>query len=214
MKKSTLLGLSFVLVATGLTALTTVSVDAHGYVKEPVSRGYQGFLDKNQLGWSAAHDKYGAVIDDPQSLEGKKGFPQAGPADGHIASADGVLGDYTLDKQTADRWTKHTVFTGKNNFSWTFTADHATTKWHYYITKNGWDQNKPLTRDELQLIDTIDHDGDVASTDKTHEVTIPTDHLGYHVVLAVWDIDDTPNAFYNVIDVNVKQGNRLTNLAQ
>lgn len=73
MKKSTLLGLSFVLVATGLTALTTVSVDAHGYVKEPASRGYQGFLDKNQLGWSAAHDKYGAVIDDPQSLEGKKG---------------------------------------------------------------------------------------------------------------------------------------------
>ena len=195
MKKSTLLGLSFVLVATGLTALTTVSVDAHGYVKEPASRGYQGFLDT-------------------QSLEGKKGFPQAGPADGHIASADGVLGDYTLDKQTADRWTKHTVFTGKNNFSWTFTADHATTKWHYYITKNGWDQNKPLTRDELQLIDTINHDGDVASTDKTHEVTIPTDHLGYHVVLAVWDIDDTPNAFYNVIDVNVKQGNRLTNLAQ
>lgn len=26
---------------------------------------------------------------------------------------------------------------------------------------------------------------------------------GYHVILAVWDVADTSNAFYNVIDVNL-----------
>lgn len=38
----------------------------------------------------------------------------------------------------------------------------------------------------------------------THKVNVPTDRSGYHVILAVWDIDDTANAFYQVIDVNLK----------
>ncbi len=29
------------------------------------------------------------------------------------------------------------------------------------------------------------------------------DRSGYHVILAVWDVADTANAFYNVIDVNL-----------
>lgn len=37
-------------------------------------------------------EKYGNVITNPQSLEARKGFPQAGPADGRIASAEGGLG--------------------------------------------------------------------------------------------------------------------------
>ena len=32
---------------------------------------------------------------------------------------------------------------------------------------------------------------------------MPTDRSGYHVILAVWDVADTANAFYNVIDVNL-----------
>lgn len=40
----------------------------------------------------------------------------------------------------------------------------------------------------------------------THKVNVPTDRSGYHVILAVWDIDDTANAFYQVIDVNLKNG--------
>lgn len=49
-------------------------VFAHGYVESPVSRGYQGSLDRNTLGWSAAFEKYGNVISNPQSLETKKAF--------------------------------------------------------------------------------------------------------------------------------------------
>ncbi|HAO29332.1 MAG TPA: chitin-binding protein, partial [Chryseobacterium indologenes] len=45
--------------------------------------------------------------------------------------------------QTADRWKKTNITTGVNSFIWKYLAYHATTKWHYYMTKQGWDPNKP-----------------------------------------------------------------------
>lgn len=71
---------------------------------------------------------------------------------------------------------------------------------HY---KKGWDPNKPLTRAELEPIGTVKHDGSAASNNLTHTINVPTDRNGYHVILAVWDVADTSNAFYNVIDVNL-----------
>lgn len=47
------------------------------------------------------------------------------------------------------------------------------------------------------------HDGSAASNNLTHTINVPTDRNGYHVILAVWDVADTSNAFYNVIDVNL-----------
>ncbi len=32
---------------------------------------------------------------------------------------------------------------------------------------------------------------------------MPANRTGYHVILAIWEVADTENAFYNVIDVNV-----------
>ncbi|MFP3600027.1 lytic polysaccharide monooxygenase, partial [Chryseobacterium sp. SIMBA_029] len=39
-----------------------------------------------------------------------------------------------------------------------------------------------------------------------HQITVPANRTGYHIILAVWDVADTTNAFYNVIDVNVTSG--------
>ncbi len=71
---------------------------------------------------------------------------------------------------------------------------------HY---QKGWDPNKPLTRAELEPIGTVKHDGSAASNNLTHTINVPTDRNGYHVILAVWDVADTSNAFYNVVDVNL-----------
>ncbi|HFK9916771.1 TPA: lytic polysaccharide monooxygenase, partial [Enterococcus faecium] len=35
-------------------------------------------------------------------------------------------------------------------------------------------------------------------------ITLPQDRKGYNVILAVWNISDTTNAFYQVIDVNIQ----------
>ncbi|EGO6697929.1 carbohydrate-binding protein [Enterococcus faecalis] len=184
----------------------STSAFAHGYVETPPARGYQGKIETGTLGWSEALKKYGNVITNPQSLEAPKGFPEQGPIDGRIASANGgsgQIGDYVLDNQSSDRWNKTNVNTGPNTFTWNYTASHKTSKWHYYMTKPNWNQNAPLSRDELELIGTVEHDGSSSSNNLSHTINIPENRVGYNVILAVWDVADTPNAFYNVIDVNV-----------
>ncbi|EPN3648879.1 MULTISPECIES: lytic polysaccharide monooxygenase [Enterococcus] len=196
------------LVITGCTIGAILSLNggnayAHGYVESPPSRGYQGQVDKDTLGWDKAIQLYGNVITNPQGLESKKGFPQAGPSDGSIASASAVSGDNILDIQNTDRWKKTNVNTGPNSFTWHYTAAHKTTKWHYYMTKQGWNPNAALSRESLELIGEVKHDGSLSTNNLTHVINIPEGRTGYHVILAVWDVEDTANAFYNVIDVNV-----------
>lgn len=198
-----------VLAVIGMLALFSTSVFAHGYVISPASRNYKGSLDKNTLGYTAAVAKYGAIINEPQSLEAPKGFPQIGsaPADGRIASANGAVGgDFTLDRQSATMWTKTDISTGMNAFVWKYTAYHSTAKWHYYITKQGWDPNQPLKRSDLELIGEVQGNGVIPKDNDPHHINIPANRSGYHVVLAVWDIFDTINAFYNAIDVNITPG--------
>lgn len=214
MKKSLFVGLGIALATTGLTALSSVDVSAHGYVKSPISRAYRGNIQKEiEHDVFGAAEKYGDAANEPQSLEAPKGFPEGGPADGMIASANGVRGT-KLDKQTADWWEKQNITTGPTQFTWHYTAAHKTAKWHYYITKNGWNPNKELTRDEFQFLGEVEGNGiEADKLPDTHTITIPDDHIGYHVILAVWDIYDTSNAFYSVIDANIQPRTLLTNLA-
>ncbi|MEK4602113.1 lytic polysaccharide monooxygenase [Bacillus sp. FSL L8-0099] len=179
------------------TTLIPQNAYAHGFVEKPGSRST---LCSPTYG--ALNVNCGSVMYEPQSLEAPKGFPQAGPVDGQIASAGGKFGGI-LDQQTADRWFKNTITGGENTFTWKFTAPHLTSKWHYYITKIGWNPNKALTRADFEPIGTVQHDGSAASNNVAHKINVPTDRSGYHVILAVWDVADTANAFYNVIDVNL-----------
>jgi chitin-binding protein len=192
----------------GLSGLTTFALvlggaafaapaNAHGYVNAPESRSIMCKLGKNT--------NCGAIVYEPQSLEYVKGFPAGGPADGQIASAGGQFGG-NLDQQSATRWSKTAITAGPLRFDWTYTAPHNTSKWHYYMTKPGWDVNAPLNRGDLELIGEVTHDGSPANTNPYHTITVPSNRTGYHVILAVWDVSNTVNAFYNVIDVNVIGG--------
>ncbi|WP_076594233.1 lytic polysaccharide monooxygenase [Chryseobacterium sp. RU33C] len=196
-----------VLLMLAMLVPSLIHLSAHGYVLSPASRGYQGSLDKATLGYSAAFGIYGSVINEPGSLEAPKGFPALGPADGKIASANGSIGgDTTLDIQTADRWKKTNISMGVNAFIWKYSAYHATAKWHYYMTKQGWNPNQPLSRQDLELIGTVAHNGTPPQDNVSHQIIVPANRTGYHIILAVWDVADTTNAFYNVIDVNVTSG--------
>lgn len=192
-------GIGACVLAAGMMAITMTpqSAYAHGFVEKPSSRA--ALCSQN---YGALNLNCGNVMYEPQSLEAPKGFPDSGPIDGKIASAGGLFGGI-LDQQTSNRWFKNTIKGGVNTFTWKYTAPHSTSKWHYYITKKGWDPNKPLTRAELEPIGTVKHDGSAASNNLTHTINVPTDRNGYHVILAVWDVADTSNAFYNVVDVNL-----------
>jgi len=179
------------------TALALANpVQAHGYVSGPYSRAAACKMGLNT--------NCGGIVYEPQSLEAPKGFPVTGPADGRIASA--ATGFTEMDQQAYGRWYKNNISTGPMTINWTYTAAHRTSQWSYYMTKQNWDPNAPLKRADLELVSTIAHDGSAANTKPAHSITVPANRSGYHVILAIWDVADTVNAFYNVIDVNVTPG--------
>ena len=168
------------------------SVEAHGYTT--ISRS---ILCKQGNNFAC-----GSIVYEPQSLEATKGFPAAGPADGSLASA-AVDRFATLDEQTAYRWVKTSVQAGPWDFTWVFTANHATTGYEYFITQPDWDPEAPLTRSQFDLIPfcTVPRGGvQPPLSGDTHACTLPP-RTGYHIILGVWTIDDTAMAFYNVMDV-------------
>ncbi|MDI9889017.1 lytic polysaccharide monooxygenase [Streptomyces sp. HNM0645] len=182
------------LTVAGATLLSTGSAGSHGYTDSPISR--QKLCANGTVG------SCGEIQWEPQSVEGPKGFPGAGPADGRIC-AGGNSRFAQLDDPRGGTWPTTRVSSGQNHtFRWQFTAMHATTDFRYYITRNGWNPGQPLTRAALdpQPFLTIPYHGRRPPGTLSHSGTLPS-KSGRHLILAVWTIADTPNAFYACSDV-------------
>ncbi|WP_025274916.1 lytic polysaccharide monooxygenase [Haloglycomyces albus] len=147
----------------------------------------------------------GSIEYEPQSVEGPKGFPEAGPEDGSIC---GVGAYPELDDPRGGNWPKNEVSAGSVDIGWNFTANHSTTKWEYYITQDNWDPTEPITRAQLESepFAVVDWDGSQPPKQYIDTVDLPAKD-GHHVILAVWEIDDTANSFYNCIDVDYNGNN-------
>ncbi|MFB7994229.1 lytic polysaccharide monooxygenase [Streptomyces sp. NPDC056002] len=185
------------LTTAGAFVLSSGGASSHGYTDLPVSR--------QKLCADGTVTGCGNIQWEPQSVEGPKGFPAAGPADGTICSAN--HGEFAaLDGAKAPdgtAWPTTKVTAGASQtFRWQFTARHSTTDFRYYITKNGWDDSKPLTRADLDTAPflTVPFSGQPPAT-LSHTGTLPSGKSGHHVILAVWTIADTANAFYACSDV-------------
>lgn len=176
----------------GLTAFSA-SASAHGYVSSPGSRAYKG----SNLGGNL-NTNVGQAQWEPQSIEA----PKNTFITGKLASA-GLTQFSLLDEQTSTRWHKSNIGTGPLSLTWTLTARHSTANWQYYMTKKGWNPNQPLDIKNFDLIGQVNDNGAIPASSVTHNITVPTDREGYNVILAVWNINDTVNAFYQAIDVNV-----------
>ncbi|MFI8289752.1 chitin-binding protein [Streptomyces sp. ms191] len=185
-------------VALGVAAASlfaTSSASSHGYTDSPISR--------QKLCANGTVTNCGSIQWEPQSVEGPKGFPAAGPADGRICSA-GLTQFAQLDDPRGGNWPATQVSAGQSySFRWQFTARHRTTDFRYYITKNGWDRTKPLTRAALdsQPFLTVPYNNQQPPATLSHSGTIPAGKTGKHLILAVWTIADTANAFYACSDV-------------
>ncbi|MFJ9029330.1 lytic polysaccharide monooxygenase [Streptomyces sp. NPDC102274] len=182
------------LAVAGVSLLATGSASSHGYTDSPISR--------QKLCASGTVTNCGNIQWEPQSVEGPKGFPAGGPADGRICS--GGLGQFAqLDDPRGGAWPTTKVSSGQSyNFRWQFTARHATTDFKYYITKNGWNSNAPVTRAALdsQPFLTVPYNNQQPPATLSHSGTLPS-KSGRHLIVAVWTIADTSNAFYACSDV-------------
>jgi chitin-binding protein len=133
------------------------------------------------------------------------------PADGKIASAGQDTGS-ELDAPGA-HWQKNQVRGGDVlDTSWHFSARHVTRRWNYFITKEDWDPEKVLSRDQFvaEPFYTVQFDLQPyyhyrpelePASPTVHAVPLPA-RTGYHVMLAVWEVADTEQAFYQVVDLD------------
>ncbi|BAU83494.1 chitin-binding protein [Streptomyces laurentii] len=185
-------------VALGVAAASLLSVSgasSHGYTDAPISR--------QKLCADRTVRNCGDIQWEPQSVEGPKGFPSGGPSDGTIC-AGGNSRFAQLDDQRAGAWPATKVTAGQSyTFRWQFTARHATTDFRYYITKNGWDSSRPLTRAALdpQPFLVVPYNNQQPPATLSHSGVIPAGKTGRHMILGVWTIADTGNAFYACSDV-------------
>lgn len=188
-----LLGLSTLLAP----AITTGLAQAHGFTENPPSR--------QAVCANGAAGDCGPIQWEPQSVEGPGNFPQQGPADGHLCSADNPTFGQLDDPRGGD-WPATNLEPGQNvQFHWKNTASHPTESYRYFITKDDWDPNKPLTRDQLEPAPfaTVDYGGKTPGDTEVHDVRLPAGKHGKHMIFAAWEIADTDNAFYSCSDVNL-----------
>lgn len=187
-------------------ALTLVpAAQGHGYVRRPSSRAYLCTM------W--ANRDCGAVVYEPQSIEAAKGFPVSGPADGSIAGG-GQFGK--LDEAGPDRWRhvnlrKHLHRVNSTHYSivfkWYYSAPHRTTKYDLFATRRGYDGSEPLSRAVLKHVHTRNSPSKQALPIVQHYIPRKMVHK-VGALLCVWVIDDTSNAFYQVIDYKLRSKSR------
>ncbi len=193
MRKRLAVGAALAAVAVPLAM--AVPANSHGFINLPPSR--------SALCGAGVVKNCGDIQWEPQSVEGPKGFPTRGPADGTIcAGADARWAP--LDNPRNGAWpTTKVTAGGQQTFTWEIEARHSTTNFRYFLTKPGYDPTQKITRANLDLTPflTVPYNGRQPAATTTHTGTLPTGRTGHHVVVAVWDVADTSNAFYSCTDV-------------
>ncbi|PBC79047.1 chitin binding protein [Streptomyces sp. TLI_235] len=187
--------LAAVAAAAAVPLATAIPAYSHGWITTPPSRA--------ALCAAGTVANCGDIRWEPQSVEGPKGFPAKGPADGTLcAGGNGRFAQ--LDDPRGGAWPATRVSAGQRlTFTWKFTARHATTQFRYYLTRPGYSAGTRLTRANLDSTPflTVPYNGAQPPTTLSHTATLPSGRTGHQVVLAIWDVADTGNAFYQCMDV-------------
>lgn len=141
-------------------------------------------------------------------MEGRKGFPVYGPRDRHIAGAERF---HELDEYGVGRWVhvditdnlcRESNDTYRLNIRWQYTSAHASDAYHLYATDSQYNPAvEPLTRAHLRFVQTVRPVNRNRQALHVINFNIPSYFFNRQgSFLVVWDIADTPNAFYQVID--------------
>ncbi|GAB2581650.1 cellulose-binding protein [Paractinoplanes abujensis] len=168
--------IAYPLVALGFTAGTTL-----GVVSPASAHGYVSSPPSRQaLCASGAVANCGQIQFEPQSVEGPKG----------LKSCDGGVAGFSALADESRNWPAKAVGSTVD-FSWVLTARHRTSTWEYFI---GGTRVASINDGGAQPAAVVNHKIDLSK------------FPGRQKVLAVWNIADTGNAFYNCVDLNVGGG--------
>ncbi|MER7194042.1 lytic polysaccharide monooxygenase auxiliary activity family 9 protein [Streptomyces flaveolus] len=190
-----------------LTALAAAPASAHGSMGDPVSRVSQCYAEGPESPKSAAC-KAAVAAGGTQALYDWNGI-RIGDAggrhqelipDGRLCSANSE--EFKgLDLARAD-WPATGVNSGSYTFKYRVTAPHKGT-FKVYITKPGYDPAKPLGWDDLDLSAPVATVTDPVASGGyyTFSGTLP-ERTGKHLLYAVWQRSDSPEAFYSCSDVS------------
>ncbi|MGW0331994.1 lytic polysaccharide monooxygenase auxiliary activity family 9 protein [Streptomyces sp. NPDC003011] len=194
-----------------LAVLAAAPASAHGSMGDPVSRVAQCYAEGPESPSSAAC-KAAVAAGGTQALYDWNGI-RIGDAngrhqtlipDGRLCSAgnDAFKG---LDLARAD-WPATAVSAGPYTFEYRVTAPHKGT-FTVYATKPGYDPAQPLGWDDLDLARPVATATDpvAAGGHYTFSGTLP-ERTGRHLLYAVWQRSDSPEAFYSCSDVDFGGG--------
>ena len=202
LKTLNVFGLSALLGAAAL--LGSLQASAHGYVSSPKSRAF--LCTAAQGGGSSAACIAASAAGnssqyEPQSINigGANNNHQNLIPDGKLCSAN--IGSMNGLNLARNDWGSTSVSAGPRAFVWTNTAQHKTTYFRYYITKEGFNPGAaPLKWSDLEQIHQSAPAGQEATS--THIVNLPQ-RTGRHIVYSIWqrDASDALEGFYQCIDV-------------
>ncbi|MBU7597167.1 lytic polysaccharide monooxygenase [Streptomyces sp. P38-E01] len=161
------------LIGAGVAPLIAVSLPA----SSASAHGYVDSPQSRQAQCAAGVVECGDIKYEPQSVEGPKG----------LTSCSGDNGRFSELDDDGKGWKVNQV-SSSQDFTWKITARHATSTWQYFV---GGDKVAEFDDGGAQPGETVNHTVDFGGKS------------GNQKVLAVWNIADTPMAFYACIDVNI-----------
>jgi chitin-binding protein len=213
------------LAATGAVVVLAMPATAHGALQIPGSRTWLCYEDglsstgqiipnnpacaaaEAQSGTTGLYNWFGVLRSDGG------GRTQGFIPDGKLCSAGATNFDFSgFDLPRTDWPITHLTSGATIQFQYNKWAAHP--GWFYlYITKDGWDQNAPLSWSDFEptYFSTADHPPSVGDPGSVNSYYYWTGTLpqktGRHIIYSVWQRSDSQETFYGCSDVMFDGGN-------
>jgi chitin-binding protein len=194
--------------AIGLLGLTAVPALAHGSMQTPASRSFTCRQENPESprsaacraavalgGTQAVYDWHEVNIADAAGRH-RQIIP-----DGRLCSA-GRAKYKGLDLARADWPATRLTGGARHEFRYKATAPHKGS-FELYVTRDGYDPTRPLRWADLEAAPFLTvKDPTLADGSYTFTGTLPRGKSGRHLIYAIWQRSDSPEAFYSCSDVD------------
>ncbi|MCL1990771.1 MAG: lytic polysaccharide monooxygenase [Defluviitaleaceae bacterium] len=194
--------LSVVLMSVMLLFVNVQTAFGHGWMfndRAHLASGGGGNLNQNMGNITWEPQSAGEVNSRFAVEEGRVTLNQA------VSANSGNIGGFPrMSDFGVNRFHRVPMTGGATNIQWWFTAPHSTISIVYYISRPGFNPGQPLNFADFDYLTTVHYHGNspaISHTVHTHNITLPTDRSGAHVLLAAWHVADNNVSWYRVKDI-------------